>query len=372
MEQSRMEQSRMEQNGLNWPPATTSSGSSSDKMNTNNALSIFTNSPIRKTDPFNRQSMFGLTNSIWSVPPSILPQQQNGNDKVEQVAQKYRQSAKRVEANYHWSGQLPRKIRTRNHIYSCKIFLGGIPYDLIEDDLHTAFAQFGKITVQWPGINVKSAIDGATAQKAGYVYIIFDNYDSVTLLLQNCTIKYMDGDSTGRWYYSISSRRCKGKEVQVIPFDVGDRFYMKGAFSGQIDHSKTVFVGALHGMLTAEGLAKVMDDLFGGVIFVGLDTDKYKYPLGSGRVAFDNHESYYKAVSAAFVEIKSTRFRKKIQIDPYIENESVCGICKESQSSSIFCRDMTCFRYYCRSCWDIYHSDKEMDDHRPLIKNKTT
>lgn len=50
--------------------------------------------------------------------------------------------------------------------------------------------------------------------------------------------------------------------------------------SQRLDPAKTVFVGALHGMLNAEGLAHLMNDLFGGVVYAGIDTDKYKYPIG--------------------------------------------------------------------------------------------
>jgi cytoplasmic polyadenylation element-binding protein len=74
----------------------------------------------------------------------------------------------------------------------------------------------------------------------------------------------------------------------------------------------------------------------------GLDTDKHKYPIGSGRVTFNNHKSYsrviywnnllnlflwfnlmffisLKAVTAAFIEIKSDKFTKKVQVDPWLE-----------------------------------------------------
>lgn len=50
--------------------------------------------------------------------------------------------------------------------------------------------------------------------------------------------------------------------------------------SQRLDPDKTVFVGALHGMLNAEGLAHLMNDLFGGVVYAGIDTDKHKYPIG--------------------------------------------------------------------------------------------
>ena len=81
----------------------------------------------------------------------------------------------------------------------------------------------------------------------------------------------------------------------------------------QLDPQKTIFVGALHGMLTAQGLANIFDDLFGGVVYAGVDTDKFKYPLGSGRVTFNNSRSYMKAVSAAFIEIKTVKFTKKVK-----------------------------------------------------------
>jgi cytoplasmic polyadenylation element-binding protein len=37
--------------------------------------------------------------------------------------------------------------------------------------------------------------------------------------------------------------------------------------SQQIDAKKTVFVGALHGTINAEGLCNIFNELFGGVIF---------------------------------------------------------------------------------------------------------
>ena len=42
----------------------------------------------------------------------------------------------------------------------------------------------------------------------------------------------------------------------------------------------TIFVGGLHGMMTAYGLFCVMNDLFGSVCYSGIDTDRYKYPIG--------------------------------------------------------------------------------------------
>ena len=49
-------------------------------------------------------------------------------------------------------------------------------------------------------------------------------------------------------------------------------------------------------------------------LLLGIDTDKFKYPIGSARVTFNNYRSYMKAVSAAFIEIKTPKFTKKVQV----------------------------------------------------------
>jgi hypothetical protein len=48
-------------------------------------------------------------------------------------------------------------------------------------------------------------------------------------------------------------------------------------------------------------------------VLAGIDTDKHKYPIGSGRVTFNNPRSYMRAVAAAFIEIKTSKFTKKVQ-----------------------------------------------------------
>ena len=63
---------------------------------------------------------------------------------------------------------------------------------------------------------------------------------------------------------------------------------------------------------TSDILAHIMNDLFGGVVYAGIDTDRYKYPIGSGRVTFGNQKSFMKAVKAGFVEIKTGKFTKKV------------------------------------------------------------
>ena len=65
----------------------------------------------------------------------------------------------------------------------------------------------------------------------------------------------------------------------MIPWVLGDSNFVKQP-SQRLDPQKTVFVGALHGMMNAEGLSHIMHDLFGNVLYAGIDTDKHKYPIG--------------------------------------------------------------------------------------------
>jgi hypothetical protein len=172
---------------------------------------------------------------------------------LDRAARMYRNAANLYDATCAWSGQLPPRSH-KNPIFSCKIFLGGVPWDLTEATLMQTFKPFGHIQVEWPGR------ESSPSTPKGYVYVIFEQEASVKMLLSHCTHDYTQG---GSWYYRISSRRMRSKEVQIIPWVIADSNYVRCP-SQRLEPHNTVFVGALHGMLNAEGLAHIFNDLFGG------------------------------------------------------------------------------------------------------------
>ena len=51
-------------------------------------------------------------------------------------------------------------------------------------------------------------------------------------------------------------------------------------------------------------------------------------------------------VRKSYIEIKTLKFTKKVQVEPYFE-DALCSNCLLKQGP-YFCRDLTCFKYYCR------------------------
>ena len=113
---------------------------------------------------------------------------------LDNAARAYRNGTALYDASCTWSGQLPQRIM-RGAVLSCKVFLGGVPWDITESALFTAFKMYGPIRIEWPGK------DNSTIPK-GYLYVIFDSEHAVTALLSQCTHDY--NSSGGSWYYRIS------------------------------------------------------------------------------------------------------------------------------------------------------------------------
>ena len=250
-----------------------------------------------------------------------------------------------------WSGDLPPKNEI-NPCYSRKVFLGGVPWDITEMDLQKHFNKFGQLIVDWPPTK-----KGQISPPKGYVYIVFDDERSVNNLLNHCreynTHILQNMVDSSPYKYHVQSRKMKSKEIQVIPWNLNDSTKVIGP-QDKVNMKHTIFVGGLHGMITATSLARIMNDLFGNVAYVEIDTDKYKYPLGSGRVIFCSSVSYQDAINCKYVKIvcKTPKIEKKIQIDPYIRDSEYCSKCG-NLPGPLYCR--TCLVYFCNECWSSWH-----------------
>ena len=76
----------------------------------------------------------------------------------------------------------------------------------------------------------------------------------------------------------------------------------------------------MFGVFTVE-LAMIMDRLYGGVCYAGIDTDpELKYPKGAGRVAFSNQQSYIAAISARFVQLQHGDIDKRVNMLPRVKS----------------------------------------------------
>lgn len=317
----------------------------------------------------------------------------------QQQQQSYMMNNSNNNSNYYiWSGRLPPKIYAENSLYSRKVFLGGLPWDVNHQLLLQLLSKYGSVKLEVPGKDQKhprvSNINKTQERSTpGYVYIIYESESSVQRMLADCRKEIKNGGE--HYFYTIiipvtnvtnngglntnmvSGKRTKAKEVEVIPWNQEDTSYVPqnkaASLPSKIDSRTTIFVGALHGMLNAHGLAKVMNESFGEVIHAGLDTDKYKYPIGSGRVTFRNRQSYVKAIKARFISIRanlepsdpSPKFEKTIQMDPYLE-DAKCSKC--DNKSYYFCRNEICLDYYCTQCWTYRHDTKTNGEHLSLTR----
>ena len=201
----------------------------------------------------------------------------------------------------------------------------------------------------------------------GFAYVIYESEYSVRGLVSNCIEDYQNGRDRVEYYFKISTRRVRNKEVQIIPWILADNNFAL-CTPKELDPKKTVFVGNLHGTMAARDLAHIMNELFGCVVYAGIDIDKLKYPIGSGRVTFSHQQNFMRAVRAAFVDIQASKFSKRIQIDPYLEDVQCC-MCF-GDKGIYFCRDFQCFNYYCGGCWEKQHSYSTMGNHKPLMRKR--
>ncbi|XP_055330426.1 LOW QUALITY PROTEIN: cytoplasmic polyadenylation element-binding protein 1-like [Paramacrobiotus metropolitanus] len=227
----------------------------------------------------------------------------------------------RDSGNSHvvWSGTLPPRNCRTNSPFSCKVFLGGVPWDITETDLQKTFGVFSPLRVEWPGVHDHSS----TQRPKGHLYLLFEDERSVKKLL-GVRCSYDVHHNQHNWFYRVASPRMLGKSALVSPWQLADATYALHGYVPTPGTPYRIFVANLHGMITAEGLGRIMNDLFGGVIAATLDTDKTEHPFESCRVTFNNPTGHLKAITAETLEIRTAKFTCQIKIDSYLE-DAVCS-----------------------------------------------
>uniref|UniRef100_A0A8C9SVP3 Cytoplasmic polyadenylation element binding protein 4 n=1 Tax=Scleropages formosus TaxID=113540 RepID=A0A8C9SVP3_SCLFO len=256
----------------------------------------------------------------------------------------------------------PHQNGERIERYSRKVFVGGLPPDIDEDEITASFRRFGHLFVDWP----HKAESKSYFPPKGYAFLLFQDESSVQALIDAC----MEED--GKLYLCVSSPTIKDKPVQIRPWNLNDSdFVMDG--SQPLDPRKTIFVGGVPRPLRAVELAMIMDRLYGGVCYAGIDTDpELKYPKGAGRVAFSNQQSYIAAISARFVQLQHGEIDKRVEVKPYVLDDQLCDECQGTRCGGkfapFFCANVTCLQYYCEYCWAAIHSRAGREFHKPLVK----
>ncbi|XP_054708199.1 cytoplasmic polyadenylation element-binding protein 2-like [Uloborus diversus] len=264
-------------------------------------------------------------------------------------------------SSLHMSPNAPRNLESGER-YSRKVFVGGLPPDIDEEEITASFRRFGPLVVDWP----HKAESKSYFPPKGYAFLLFQDESSVQALIDACI------QEDEKLYLCVSSPTIKDKPVQIRPWRLSDADFVLDA-SMPLDPRKTVFVGGVPRPLKAVELAMIMDRLYGGVCYAGIDTDpELKYPKGAGRVAFSNQQSYIAAISARFVQLQHGDIEKRVEVKPYVLDDQMCDECQGSRCGGkfapFFCANVTCLQYYCEHCWATIHSRPGREFHKPLVK----
>ncbi|CAG9534723.1 unnamed protein product [Cercopithifilaria johnstoni] len=247
-------------------------------------------------------------------------------------------------------------------IYSRKVFVGGLPIDIDENELMATFSRFGPLIVDWPNKGENKSY----FPPKGYVFLIFEYEISVRALVQSCFVE------DEKLFLYISSPLSPDKLVQIRPWRLADADYVVEA-SIPLYARRAVFVGGVPRPIKAVELAHIMDGLYGSVGCAGIDTDvEYKYPKGAGRIAFTNQNSYMKAITDRYVQLSHGEVEKRVELKPYVLDDQPCDECGGERCghrhAPFFCPQLSCLQYYCEKCWTMIHGCRAREDHKPLVK----
>uniref|UniRef100_A0A8C7XTE6 RRM domain-containing protein n=1 Tax=Oryzias sinensis TaxID=183150 RepID=A0A8C7XTE6_9TELE len=97
----------------------------------------------------------------------------------------------------------PHQNGERVERYSRKVFVGGLPPDIDEDEITASFRRFGHLFVDWP----HKAESKSYFPPKGYAFLLFQDESSVQALIDACI------EEDGKLYLCVSSPTIKDKPV---------------------------------------------------------------------------------------------------------------------------------------------------------------
>ncbi|XP_065831866.1 cytoplasmic polyadenylation element-binding protein 2-like [Oscarella lobularis] len=172
----------------------------------------------------------------------------------------------------------------RNECFSRKVFLGGLPSDIDEDNIRFYFSPFGALSVDWP----HKAKSKSSHPPHGYAYLIFCDELSVRLLIASCIRE------DEKLFYFVFSQK-----VEICPWYLADSNFVVDKHP-VVKPSNTIVVTGLRRSTRSSDLARMVNAEFGNVFYARINIDReLKYPLGTGCVSFSSEESYIAALNAA-------------------------------------------------------------------------
>lgn len=151
-------------------------------------------------------------------------------------------------------------------------------------------------------------------------------------------------------------RLCEmeGEQPKNVSLDLYEAFktisfFLRTFFCCKIFAAWPKFHYFVTNILFSVELAMIMDRLYGGVCYAGIDTDpELKYPKGAGRVAFSNQQSYIAAISARFVQLQHGDIDKRVEVKPYVLDDQMCDECQGQRCGGkfapFFCANVTCLQ----------------------------
>nr|AAT72425.1 CPB-2 [Caenorhabditis angaria]AAT72454.1 CPB-2 [Caenorhabditis angaria] len=319
-------------------------------------------------------------------------------------------------------------------VYSRKVFVGGLPACVTELEILSFFSRFGRLQVDWPSKNSMYStydsdpslgssesqiafnqpnqqlyqhtnsplhfsslssqfgqinpfvtdysdfsrgsgqslpsmscgmVDDKRQKHLGYVFLLFEKEKSVRDLVTECC------EEEAGLFISLDDCRSVSNRVQIRPWLLADAEFLMD-FNVPINTKLVAFIGGVPRPLKAVELAHFFEQTYGNVVCVGIDIDnKFKYPRGSGRVAFSNYEAYVNAITDRYIVLDHEDIHKRVEIKPYFFHNQSCEECSgryHRQHAPFFCPSLECFQYYCEPCWHKMHSHPSRFHHMPVIK----